>query len=122
MQGHVELTTEQVRRIENRRLFDSDSSDDANLAARASAASTALGGGMGSAHGSGNGAAAAEAARGAEDETVRVDFKVDAALVADNDVVLTTYELLRTRKSLFQKVGAAVQTGCTDSTRTLFRT
>ncbi|CAM9858108.1 unnamed protein product [Ectocarpus sp. 6 AP-2014] len=104
-EGHVELTADQVRRIENRRLFDSDSSDDANLAARAaSTASTALGGGTGSGNGSGNGTAAAGAGRGAEDETVRVDFKVDAALVADNDVVLTTYELLRTRKSLFQKI------------------
>ncbi|CAN0064539.1 unnamed protein product [Scytosiphon promiscuus] len=36
--------------------------------------------------------------------TVRVEFKVDQYLVADNDVVLTTYELLRSTPAVFRKI------------------
>lgn len=43
------------------------------------------------------------------DVTVRVEFKYDADFVADNDVVLTTYELLRSKPTIFRKV-QSVQT------------
>lgn len=45
---------------------------------------------------------------GGLDETVRVQFPVDEWLLADNDVVLTTYELLRSRSGLFRKVPLTV--------------
>ncbi|CAM9883563.1 unnamed protein product [Choristocarpus tenellus] len=35
---------------------------------------------------------------------VKVEFKVDKHLLADNDVVLTTYEMLRNSSLLFRKV------------------
>lgn len=41
---------------------------------------------------------------GAGDVMVRVEFDVDAWFVADNDVVLTTYELLRNKSTIFRKV------------------
>lgn len=44
--------------------------------------------------------------------TVRVEFKYDANFVADNDVVLTTYELLRSKPTTFRKVCTACR-GCT---------
>lgn len=37
-------------------------------------------------------------------ETVRVHFKADEWVVADHDVVLTTYEMLRSKPALFRKV------------------
>lgn len=53
------------------------------------------GAGIGSRNAVGNGAAP---------ESVRVEFKVDSFFIADNDVVLTTYELLRTKPTIFRKV------------------
>lgn len=50
-------------------------------------------------NGTGNGAAAPQ--------LVRVEYKVDARFIADNDVVLTTYELLRTKPMIFKKVRPA---------------
>lgn len=41
-----------------------------------------------------------------DDETpaVKVNYNVDEWLLADNDVVLTTYKTLRSQTSLFNKV------------------
>ncbi|CAM9752136.1 unnamed protein product, partial [Laminaria digitata] len=61
--------------------------------------STGDGTGNGVGNGSGTGAG-----NGAAPELVPVEFKVDSRFIADNDVVLTTYELLRTKPSIFRKI------------------
>lgn len=59
--------------------------------------------GNGAGNGAGNGVG-----NGAAPELVRVEFKVDPRFIADNDVVLTTYELLRTKTTIFRKVCVCV--------------
>eukprot|EP00752_Nemacystus_decipiens_P012660 g11214.t1 len=85
--GVADLTAEQARWIENHH-------------SGTAATATPI------ANGADDGASgpAAGAAEGEGDVTVRVEFKYDANFVADNDVVLTTYELLRSKPTTFRKI------------------
>ena len=52
---------------------------------------------------------------GEEVEMVKVEFKPDELLLADNDVLLTTYEVLRSKQALFRKVSSRPDVGSTEA-------
>ncbi|CAM9883365.1 unnamed protein product [Pylaiella littoralis] len=92
--GSVELTRDEVRWIQDRERQLSGDGTVAPAATGAAAAARRPGVPLRE-NGAGNDSG---------DVVVRVEFKVDTWFVADNDVVLTTYELLRSRPTIFRKI------------------